>query len=130
MSTNTWISENRHDELLAYIKSEWDNGYFNDYTEFIEEYEQFLLKEKLSIPFIKLWNNIVKVRFSNFQWHHKQSKIKQTQSYVHLVFEKREFVTKAIDRFTNGSLELKQFEEIKKIQELKIKIEKLEIPKK
>lgn len=125
-----WISENRHDELIAYIKSEWDNGDFNDYTDFIEEYEQFLLKEKLSIPFIKLWNNIVKTRLSNFQWHHKQSKIKQTKSYVDLVFEKREFVTKAIDRFTNGLLELKQFEEIEKIQALKVKIEKLQIPKK
>ncbi|MBF4494625.1 hypothetical protein IR010_18950 [Flavobacterium sp. MR2016-29] len=40
-----WISENRHDELIAYIKSEWDNGDFNDYTDFIEEYEQFLLKK-------------------------------------------------------------------------------------
>jgi hypothetical protein len=125
-----WISENRHDELIAYIKSEWDNGDFNDYTDFIEEYEQFLLKEKLTIPFIKLWNNIVKIRLSNFQWYCKQSKDKQIQSYVNLVFEKKEYAIKAMDRFTNGLLELKEFEEVEKIQALKIKIEKLVIPKK
>jgi hypothetical protein len=125
-----WITENRHDELIAYIRSEWDNGDFNDYTDFIEEYEQYLLREKLSIQFIKLWNGIVKIRLTNFQWYHKQSKIKQTQSYTNLTFEKKEYVIKAIERYTNGLLELKEFEEIEKIQALKIKINKLEIPKK
>ncbi len=126
-----WISENRHDELIAYIKSEWDNGDFNDYTDFIEEYEQFLLKEKLSEPFIKLWSNIIKSRLSTFRWHHNNSKTKHdNQSYIRQIFEKKEFLIKGIDRFTNGLLELKEFEEVEKIQKLKTKIGKLEIPKK
>ena len=126
-----WISENRHDELIAYIKSEWDNGDFNDHTDFIEEYEQFLLKEKRSEPFIKLWNNIIKSRLSTFRWYYKESKDKQGKdSFVRFTIDRKEFLLKGIDRFTNGLLELKEFEEVEKIQALKVKIEKMEIPKK
>jgi hypothetical protein len=70
-----WIAENRHNELLSYILDEWYTGDFNDYTDFIEEYEFYLLQNKRSKEFINLWKGILNLRLASLWWFVRTCKL-------------------------------------------------------
>lgn len=131
-----WIAENRHGELISYILDEWDNGDFNDHTDFIEEYELTLLQNKKSKEFIKLWKGILNIRLERL-WHYikacetnsNQFITKDPARRLNATIERQKFALKGIDRFTKGLLELKEVNELEKVRALRVAVKKLEHPK-
>jgi hypothetical protein len=128
-----WITENRHNELISHILDEWDNGDFNDHTDFIEEYEIHLLKNKLSKEFIKLWKGILRIRIESLWWYFRTCKLnnnefisKNSEVRLRETSKRQNRVLEGIERFTKGLKSLEENEEINKLELIKESITKLE----
>lgn len=131
-----WISENRHNELISYILDEWDNGDFNEHTDFIEEYEIYLLKNKLSKEFIKLWKGILRIRIESLWWYFKTCKLnnnkfisKNPEVRLRETAKRQNRVVEGIERFVKGLESLEKNQEVLKLELVKESITKLEPPK-
>jgi hypothetical protein len=125
-----WIAENRHAELLSYILDEWDNGDFNEHTDFIEGYESYLLQNERSQEFINLWKGILSLRLESLWWYKKQSELDDKNStYLSETIERQKFVIKGIERFIEGLKQLNLINEIDKMNVIKSNVLLLKRPK-
>lgn len=127
-----WITENRHDELIAYILDEWDNG---QCTGIVEEYQNYLVEKNLKNEYCKLWKGFISIRL-DYLWSYI-SLVKKNSQFISSNPEVRKkrisndqkFVTDGINQFIEGLVLLEEFSEIEKMIQLRNSIEKLEKPK-
>ncbi len=123
-----WIKEGRITELISYIHENWDCGNPDD---FIPPLEKFLLSQKHSKSFIRLWRGIIKIRLKDLWYYLRESKKNGDQYPIfkeHL--KKQQKVTlKGISKFEAGLNELNDSHELQYVKLTKITVTALEQPK-
>ena len=119
-----WLKDERFSELIAFVITQWDDGYWRDFYEPIEEN---LINNKREKEYIKFWKNILNNRLETlWDWKKEWGKITEFWNGTEKTIESQKFALEGLNSFKKGLELLEAEEEIIKVENLIKVVNKLE----